>query len=141
MVSCKAITIAVYFLYPALLFYLALSRNDFLLKAVLVPAISFVALSFIRRVLNFPRPYERSGVVPLYDKKTKGNSFPSRHTFSVFIIALTVLRLNPLAGIILIAAGLWLGVGRVLCGVHYIRDVLSAVAVALISAAVGFYLI
>ncbi len=139
--SGKIITYAVYIFYPAFLLYLGFLKNEFLLRCISVPAVSFVAVSVIRYLLNFERPYEKFDLTPLYDKKTKGRSFPSRHTFSVFIIGFTVFYVYPAAGIAVLVLGVILALSRVLCGVHFIKDVLAGCFFAVLSAFIGFYLI
>lgn len=92
---------------------------------VLVPALSFVAVSIFRRVYNAKRPYEVYGFRPLIFKNTKGKSFPSRHVFSIFVIAVTVGYFYPSACAALVMAGVLLGVIRVITGVHFPRDVIA----------------
>lgn len=98
---------------------------------ILVPALSFVAVSIFRRVCNAKRPYEMYGFEPLIDKKTLGKSFPSRHVFSIFVIAVTVGHYYPEACIGLGFAGVCLGVLRVVAGVHFPRDVVAGGAVGI----------
>ncbi len=58
---------------------------------VIVPFLGFVTLTIVRRIINRPRPYEVDGIPPLIEKDTSGKSFPSRHVFSAYMIALTFL--------------------------------------------------
>ena len=85
----RVLTLSCYLLYPALLLWAFVTKDPRLLRLVLVPAISFVSLSVVRRGLNRPRPYEALDIVPLIPREKKGESFPSRHVFSVFVIAMT----------------------------------------------------
>ena len=62
-------------------------------------------------------------------------------TFCIFIIAVTVFYCYPAAGITLAVLGLILAVSRVLCGVHFIRDVLAGALSGIVLGAIGFYLI
>ena len=140
-ITGKAITYAVYAFYPLFILYLAIFMREPLLRVVLVPAVSFVAVSVVRSALNKPRPYEKYDITPLYNKKTKGNSFPSRHTFSVIIIGFAALYVNMLLGIAVFVLGVVLAVSRVLCGVHFIKDVVSGLISAATCGVVGFYLI
>ncbi len=135
----KSITVSIYIFYPLFLLYLYLVNYPEILKALLVPLISFIVLSIIRRLLNFPRPYEKYDIKPLYEKKTKGCSFPSRHTFSAFIIAFAVLPINIPLGILLTILSIVLAVTRVLCGIHFIKDVVAGFLFAVISAICGMF--
>ena len=99
---------------------------------VLVPAISFVAVSVFRSVYNAKRPYELYGFEPLSPKKTLGKSFPSRHVFSIFVIAVTVGHYYPEACIGLGLAGIMLGILRVISGVHFPKDVIAGGVVGIL---------
>ena len=139
--SGKAVTYGVYAFYPLFFLHLVFCRNPAVYRYLIVPAVSFAVLSAVRYFLNFPRPYEKWEIKPLYPKSTKGKSFPSRHTFSAFIIAVSAFYFYPAAGIIIAAAGVVLALSRVLCGVHFIRDVAVGMACGLGFGIIGFYLI
>lgn len=100
----------IFVLYPAFLLLLFLEGSTFFLRALLVPAISFAAVTLFRRIFNAPRPYEKFGLPPAIEKDTAGKSFPSRHVFSVFIIAATIFYVHPSAGILLGLLGVVLAV-------------------------------
>ena len=131
----------VFLLYPLFLFLLLVQRNPFLIRAVFVPAISFVAVSVFRHILNVPRPYEKFDIPPAIKKETHGNSFPSRHVFSVFIIAITIFYVYPYIGILLFIIGILLGITRVIGGVHEPRDIIAGALIGILSGLIGFYLI
>ena len=84
------LTALVFCVYPLYLFMLFADKDPWLWRAILVPAVSFVGLSIVRKIINAPRPYEKFDMPPVLEKDTKGKSFPSRHVFSVFIIAMTI---------------------------------------------------
>lgn len=137
----KAVTVLIYVFYPVFLGYLLITKNALLLKSILVPAISFLILSVVRYYINAPRPYEKiEGLKPLYNKKTLGKSFPSRHTFSGFIIGTVALFFNVYIGaVVLLLSGL-LAICRVLCGVHFMRDVVCGALVGVVFGVVGMML-
>ena len=140
-ISGKIITTIVYLLYPAFLVLLFVKHNPNLLPAILVPGISFVLLSIFRHVFNAPRPYEVCDYEPVIHKKSGGKSFPSRHVFSIFIIAMTFFWFNKPAGILVGFAGLILASNRVLGGVHFIKDVVSGMLIAIGCGILGFYVL
>jgi membrane-associated phospholipid phosphatase len=121
------------------LIVLAVQRDSRLLKAVLVPAVSFVLLSLYRRWNNAKRPYEVLDIQPLIQKDTKGKSFPSRHVFSVFVIAMTFLWLKPWLGVVFLAAGVLLAACRVIGGVHWVKDVVVGALAGIVAGLVGFW--
>ncbi len=138
--SGKIITWCIYLFYPLYLVHLIATQNPTRYKYLIVPAVSFVILSLVRHFLNLPRPYEKWDIEPLYPKKTRGKSFPSRHTFSAFIIALAAFYTCPVAGIVIAVAGLILAISRVLCGVHFIKDVVAGMLCGIVMGIIGFYL-
>lgn len=137
----RILTLSVFFLYPVYICWLFFTKNPQLIRAAIVPAVSFVLLTIIRAKINAKRPYEKFGLPPVIDKKTKGNSFPSRHVFSVFIIAVTVFYHFQPAGILLGVIGIGLGIVRVCTGVHEPRDVAAGAAAGILCGIIGYYLI
>lgn len=108
---------------------------------LLITGVPFVTVSIMRCVFNAPRPYE---LLEFYEKKPKaklGKSFPSRHVFSVFVIATALLPSNLFLGIALLALGAALAVMRVLMGMHFIRDVAAGALMGIISAALGLIIV
>ena len=137
----RIVTGAVYLLYPALLVMLYLTKNDGLLPAVVIPGISFILLSIVRDRINKPRPYEVFDLEPIINKKTSGHSFPSRHIFCMFLIAVTVFYFYPLAGVLIGLVGVALAVNRVMGGVHFIKDVAAGALCGILCGILGFYVI
>lgn len=128
-------------MYPVLLLALALKGDPRLLRCVLVPGVSFAAVTLVRRWINAPRPYEALEIDPIIHKDTKGQSLPSRHVFSMFVIAVTYLWIQPWMGVILLLLGVVLAVLRVLGGVHFPRDVLVGALCGIGSGLVGYWLL
>lgn len=135
----RLLTGLVFLAYPLFLLTLFLEKDAFLFRAVMVPAVSFGAVTLFRYLLNVPRPYEKFELDPVLEKDTKGKSFPSRHVFSVYMIAATVFVCHPGAGIFLGALGLFLAVIRVAGGVHEPRDVAAGAAIGILCAVAGYY--
>ena len=90
---------------------------------VFIPASGFVILSLLRKKINAPRPYEVWEIIPLLDRDSPGQSMPSRHVFSASIISMACLHASLSVGLILLILSAILGLVRVLCGVHYPKDV------------------
>ena len=138
----KALTVVGYVAYPVLLIVVALACAWMdLVKFVVVPALAFVLLSVFRARYNAPRPYEVLAIEPIIHKDTIGKSFPSRHTFSMMMIACSWLVWQPPVGIALIVCACAMACARVIGGVHFPRDVVAGVAFALFCALVGYVLI
>lgn len=137
----KILTAIVFVSYPVYLFYLFLQRDAWLAEAIIVPLDSFIIVSLVRYLINARRPYEKFELPPVIEKTTKGKSFPSRHVFSVFIIAMTLFYSFPVVGVLLMVIGIMLGLIRVVGGVHEPRDVVAGALAGIFCGVVGFYLI
>jgi len=103
--------------------YLQEGLGKQVLMYVFVPASGFVILSLLRKKLNAPRPYEVWEIVPLLDRDSPGQSMPSRHVFSATIISMACLHASLTMGMICLTLSAFLGLVRVLGGVHYPKDV------------------
>lgn len=90
---------------------------------VFVPAAGFVILSFLRKKINAPRPCEVWEIVPLLDRDSPGQSMPSRHVFSATIISMACMHASLTMGMICLTLSAFLGLVRVLGGVHFPKDV------------------
>ena len=93
------------------------------LMYVFIPASGFVILSLLRKKINAPRPYEVWDITPLLDRDSPGQSMPSRHVFSASIISMACLHTSLTMGMICLTLSAFLGLVRVLGGVHYPKDV------------------
>ena len=111
-----------------------------LIRTIIVPAVTFVSLSIVRRFLNAPRPYEVYNYTPLLPRDKKGESFPSRHSASVFIIAMVYLYINVPTGIVFLVLGVLMAASRVLAGVHFIKDVIAGALYSIILGYLGLFI-
>lgn len=108
-------------------------KREYLPKSVLIPLVGFISLSCIRFIFPAKRPYEKYGIQPLIPKDTIKKSFPSRHVFSIFMLAETYLYATTDGfAYAVYLAGICLAICRVLLGVHFVRDVLAGASVALL---------
>ena len=97
-----------------------------------IPASGFVILSFLRKKINTPRPYEKWDIKPLLDRDSPGQSMPSRHVFSATIISMACLHASLTMGMICLTLSAFLGLVRVLGGVHFPKDVVVGYICALV---------
>ncbi|WP_247932090.1 phosphatase PAP2 family protein [Streptococcus mitis] len=105
---------------------------------VFIPASGFVILSFLRKKINAPRPYEEWDIKPLLDRDSPGQSMPSRHVFSATIISMACLHDSLSVGVILLVLSAILGLVRVSGGVHYPKDVVVGYICALVWGVIFF---
>ena len=108
------------------------------LMYVFIPASGFVILSFLRKKINAPRPYEEWDIKPLLDRDSPGQSMPSRHVFSATIISMACFHASLSVGVILLVLSAFLGLVRVLGGVHYPKDVVVGYICALVWGVIFF---
>lgn len=103
-------------------------------------AIAFILATLLRSLINRKRPYETLGIAPVIPKDTKGKSFPSRHAFCAWLIALNWLivfhqPLSLINGTIVVIYCIFafiVSVLRVILTLHYPSDVIAGATLALI---------
>ena len=110
-------------------------------KLILTPFTSFILVSVIRKCIDAKRPYEKYDIKPLFIKATKGESMPSRHVFSITIIAMCWLYVSVPVGVIMLILVVIMAASRVLAGVHFVRDVAAGFAIGILCGIAGLWLI
>lgn len=113
---------------------------DFILM-IAVPASVLILITAMRKIIKRERPYERFDTPPLFERDGEGDSFPSRHTASAFIIAMSGFVLSPFLGVGLLLVAAAIGVSRILSGVHYVTDVLAGMLISVIFGTIAFIVI
>ena len=109
-------------------------------KLAVFSAVPFFAVTLMRMLIDCERPYEVfviDELAELKEKRKKGQSFPSRHVFSAFVIGTLWFSYNPIFGISILACGVILALARVLLGIHFIKDVVVGAVIGILSGVVG----
>lgn len=119
-----------FILYIINISYLLINKDIRLIKYILIPFIGFIIVSIIRKKLNRKRPFEELDI-KAFIEHDKGESFPSKHSTSAMIIAISTLLINPYLGIIMILLAILTGLSRVFVGVHYPFDIIGGFSLAL----------
>ncbi len=127
-------------IYVCFIAFLAFTRDSRIVFFIAVPAVDLVLVTILRFLLDKPRPFEVYHIEPLLKHK-KGNSCPSRHTASAFIIGMACLYIYIPFGVLALCMACVVGATRVLCGVHFIRDVVIGAGISVAIGAVGFYVL
>lgn len=110
---------------------LAANQGILLFGALLMPALCLLTSTLLRKKLDHKRPYEVFPITPLIPKDTHGHSFPSNHTASAFVLALTAFRLSFPLGIIMTVLAVLTGLSRIAAGLHWPKDVFFGAGIGL----------
>lgn len=131
---------AAVYIFTGVLLIFAGDKRVFMYAAV--PAAGFVFVTVFRKIADRKRPYEALGFKPFLSYKDgKGQSFPSRHTASAFLIASACFYINPWLGSAMTAVAVAVGVSRFLSGMHYPSDIISAIFISVLIAVLGYYVL
>ena len=125
------------------LLMLLLRRDARIVRALLVPAACFLVATALRPAIDRPRPYDHFDAPPVGRyRRGKGKSMPSRHTASAAAIACAAVYAFPgwPLGVLMALLCLLIAALRVLCGQHYLGDVLAALALSLSLSLIGYTL-
>ncbi len=138
----KVLPLVVIVAYPVMLGIKAFGGFDLdLLLMVLVPAGTLLIVTALRKLINRERPYIKYKTEPLIPKKSIGESFPSRHTASAFIIAMSGFLLSPILACCLLVIATVIAITRILAGVHFVTDVLAGMLISVAFGIVFFVII
>jgi membrane-associated phospholipid phosphatase len=111
------------------------------IRLAVMLAVPFAIVSLVRALVRAPRPYE---VYDFYEKKphrAKGKSFPSRHAFSAFAIAVAMLAFHVTFAFLLLGLAVLLCVCRYLLGIHFPRDLIAGALIGILSSALGLWIL
>lgn len=137
----RILTAITYLAYPLLIAFAWWRDSRIPWQALWVPASWLILVSLTRCLLNRPRPYERLDIEPLIQKETHGRAMPSRHAFSVWVIAITAWWLLPPVGVFLGVVAALLCVTRVVGGVHDEWDITVGALIGIAAGALGYWVI
>jgi undecaprenyl-diphosphatase len=108
-----------------------------LLFIVLSLFLSRVAITETIRYIWFrTRPFDALSGIHLIVPRIADASFPSGHAAFYFALAFAMLYLNKRAGFWYLGFAIFIGLSRVVLGVHYMTDIIGGALVALISVAI-----
>ena len=108
-------------------------------RLIVFSAIAFLLVTLLRHFFAKKRPYQsKDGIAP---RRGENDSFPSRHAFSAFFIAMLAFSVKPLFGYSLLPFAILLSAVRVFRGIHYPIDVVAGGFLGVLSGTVCLVLI
>lgn len=141
-ITYKILPLLMIVTYPVMIILKALEGFSFsLCFLIFVPAVTLLLVTVMRKAVNRQRPYIKYEAKPLIAKKSIGESFPSRHTASAFIIAMSGFVFSPVLASVLLTMAFLIGLTRILAGVHFLTDVLAGMGISVIIGFIFFVLI
>ena len=105
--------------------------HPLLLRTIIKPLLAFVIVTVFRKIVNRPRPYDVYDIEAVESHK-HGQSFPSRHSVSALIIALSCLAVNQTVGMIIMCFALVVVMTRLLGCLHFVSDIVAAIIIVII---------
>ena len=131
-------TVTAYLFFLGVAFYIGVDMG---IKFILITGIPFVLVSILRHIASAPRPYEIFPNFGKYGIRTRGgDSFPSRHVFSAFVIGVAGMLFSAVIGSIVLVLGVAIGACRVLLGIHFLRDVIAGALIGAASGLIGLWI-
>lgn len=91
-----------------------------------IPALTFAGVTIIRKKLNRKRPFELYDI-PKLISHGNGKGFPSRHSACAVTISFAIFIVSFEMAVISFTAAAVVCVTRILCGVHFVKDVFAGV--------------
>ena len=137
-VSGKILTAVFFAIYTAACIYILFNTPENILPFLLVPLACLIFARLLRFAIKRERPVSTDGV------NKQSYSFPSNHAASAAVISLGLFKLSPALGIIMLIISVITGIQRIICGRHYLSDVLAGWAIGalfgilLLSGVLGF---
>lgn len=137
---CNYTPLIVVLCYFVTLIYLFINKNRYIILFLFIPATNFLFITLLRKIFNKPRPYDVFNHIPLVKYESgKGKSFPSRHTSSAFVIALSYFYIDYTQfGLFMLIIAIIIAISRIIVGVHFPKDVVFAIIISTIWAFIGF---
>ena len=108
--------------------------------AAVAAALGYIAVTVARKLINLPRPYEVYDFYTVKPREKKGESFPSRHCYSAFVISTLSWLVSPVAFAGLLILAILIATTRVLLGIHFVRDVVCGGLAGVVFGVIGVIL-
>lgn len=131
-----------FYAYVITFFYLIFNIQKYgyliILKYLIIPMFAFFIARILRITIKAKRPFEKMNIKSLIYHKG-GNSFPSNHSTSAMVLAISIGYIFNFLLVPLIILALITGILRIMCGVHYPIDVFFGFIIGYFLGYYGFF--
>ena len=136
-----ALPLVMVIVYPAIIILNGIKGIDHkFILSIVVPAVTLMGVFVMRKLINRQRPYEKFDVDSLIAKDKQGQSFPSNHSASGFVIAMAGFTINPLLGFSILGIAFIIALTRIFAGVHFISDVIAGCLIGTLAGLVFIFI-
>lgn len=136
-----ALPLIMVIVYPVIIILNGIKGIDHkFILSIVVPAVTLMGVYVMRKLINRQRPYEKFCVDSLIAKDKQGQSFPSNHSASGFVIAMAGFTINPLLGFSLLGVAFIIALTRIFAGVHFISDVIAGCLIGTLAGLVFIFI-
>ncbi len=133
-----------FYLYIITFFYLIFNAKKYgqitFFKYLIIPIIAFFVARILRITIKARRPFEKFNIESLLPHK-RGNSFPSNHSTSAMVLAISIGYIFKFLLIPLIILAIIAGILRIMCGLHYPIDVFFGFFIGCFFGYCGFFIL
>lgn len=115
-------------------------KKEIFMTACVCLTFMLIIFGFASSLYYNPRPFVLGDFQPLIPHKAN-NGFPSHHMLLVSAMAAIIFLFDRRTSLLLWVLALFIGFSRVYAGVHHLIDIVASLLIAIISAALGCFLI
>ncbi|MCL4392384.1 phosphatase PAP2 family protein [Patescibacteria group bacterium] len=113
-------------------------QKSMIVCGVIIAPVSYILAKIGSHLYYDTRPFVVGHFTPLI-AHAADNGFPSDHMLLVSAVAMIVTFYNKRLGAVLWVLALFVGIARVLSGVHHVTDIVGSIVFVLIAAAIYYF--
>lgn len=125
------------FIFGLVLIYFFYRDKKFFFRLTASAILTVILVALIKKIYLFPRPFLQEGA-RLLITHLADSTFPSKHTALAFALAMGVFFKRKQLGIRLLVLASFIGLSRIIVGVHYPLDILAGILIGGIVACAVF---